>query len=357
MPSYTVVHRPAFLALAAGLLLHVACRGLPDQPVPLPAMADVGAAVPLPAAPERQFDFWLGEWAVQNLHVERDGSWQKTGTARARIDAVAGGNAVLERWTGEAKHRLIGFSLRSFDPALGAWQIYLNWHGGKPGGFFLMHGERNGERIELFPPGDTRRTRYTFSRPHAGSCQWDSAVSEDGERWITDWVMQFTRRGEPQVLDAASTVIVEPPAAAAAYPETRRLDALIGAWRGEARAREADGSWTDGEIEVRVTSMIEGFGLLQLTDTTWGGRSLLAMGWDRQADGWVAVRADSAALGLLRLTGRIEDGGVAFTAGESPGDVRERWQQETDDRYRWQRAVHTDDGWRTVLEAALARVP
>ncbi len=56
---------------------------------------------------------------------------------------VAEGAAVLERWTGElGGDPLIGFTLRAYDPELGKWSVWLNWHGGKPGGFSPMQWTR-----------------------------------------------------------------------------------------------------------------------------------------------------------------------------------------------------------------------
>ena len=322
----------------------------PREPVELPPMPHVGAAVPLPDEPARQFDFWLGEWSVDNKRLKR-GGWVDSGTAVARIQAVADGNAVLERWTGElGGDPLIGFSLRAYDPALGKWVIHLNWHGGRPGSFFVMHGERNGERIELFPPGDKTSTRYTFSLAHEGSAQWDNATSRDGgQTWITDWVMQFTRSGPPRAVDATSAAIELPPTTASKYPETRALDDLIGSWQGAARFLQDDGSWTEGTIDVRVTSMIEGFGLLQFLDTSEGERSLSALGYDTAVEDWVAVRATNRAPGLLRLTGTPVDGSITLTSDD--GTVREVWTRLSADSYEWKRSV----AGTSVAQAMLTR--
>ena len=120
--------RPMLLSL----IMMVGCSG--SGPVPVPEMPSQGAAIPLPDDPHRQFDFWLGEWNVQNKHL-RDGDWNDSGTAVALIQAVVDDGAVLEQWNGElGGDPLIGFSLRAYDPELGNWPVYLNWHGGRPGG-------------------------------------------------------------------------------------------------------------------------------------------------------------------------------------------------------------------------------
>lgn len=344
-----------YLLLTIAVLTVVGCTGTPDRPVPLPEMPALGEPVPLPADPHRQFDFWLGEWNVQNKHL-RGGSWKDSGTARALIQPVVDGGAILEQWNGVLDgDPLIGFSIRAYDPSLGKWVIYLNWHGGKPGGFSPMHGTRREERMELFPPDDETQTRYTFSLARENSCQWDSANSKDGGKlWVTDWVMQFTRREAPLVADAANLPIRLPPESAADYPETRRLDSLIGSWYGQAQRLGPDGSWDQGTALARVSSMIEGFGLIQFVDTGWGERMFAALGYDTRADSWVAIRADNVSDGLLRLTGQIAEGSVTF-ASES---IRETWSKQNEEIYRFDRAISGDGGvsWETVFSATFERI-
>ena len=47
---------------------------------------------------KRQFDFWVGEWNVQNKHLQPDGNWKKSGKAVTRNYYVTGQNAVIELW-------------------------------------------------------------------------------------------------------------------------------------------------------------------------------------------------------------------------------------------------------------------
>jgi uncharacterized protein (TIGR01244 family) len=340
---------------AALLCVALGCSGLPDEPVPTPAMPSAGAPVPLADDPARLFDFWLGEWNVQNKHLDGR-AWADSGTAVARIQPVAGGTAVLEQWNGTlGGDPLIGFSLRAWDPGLAKWVIHLNWHGGKPGGFSEMHGVRNGERIEQFPPGDDTRLRYSFSLAHEDSCQWDEAKSKDGEVWITDWLMQFTRRDRPWAVDASNAPVVEPPAEAAAFEQTRALDFLIGAWQGSARVLETDGSWRQDTVHARVSSMIAGFGLLQFLDRDDGERTFAALGWDSRAEGWVALRADDGSDGILRMQGEPGERRVTFTGGADTG-LRESWVCAGLDACTWRRERAADEGaWETVVEADLRR--
>jgi uncharacterized protein (TIGR01244 family) len=338
--------------LAAG------CPDLPDTPVPPPEMPALGEPVALPDDAHRLFDFWLGEWNVQNKHLRPGGTWEDSGTAVARIRPVVDGGAVLEQWNGTIDgDPLFGFSLRAHDPGLDQWIIYLNWHGGRPGGFSKMHGAASGERIEQFPPGDDSRLRYSFSLIRQDSCQWDQARSEDGEAWITDWVMQFTRRDAPLPLDATNAPIVAPPEAAGAFEAPRALDFMIGAWEGGARVVGPDGTWQEDSARARVTSMLEGFGLLQFLDTGRGEKSLVAIGHDTSAGGWVALRADNRSPGLLRMEGAAGgDRTVLFASSENPA-LRESWSCTQIDRCSFLRETSPDGGtsWQAVLEAELTR--
>lgn len=342
-------------ALAGGAA--AGCGG-PDAPVPLPEAPTRGAPVSLPDEPHRAFDFWVGTWNVANRHLRR-GGWVDSGEAVARIRWVANRTAVLEQWDGAlGGDPLTGFSLRAWDPATGTWPVWLNWHGGRPNGFDLMVGERNGERLELFPPGGDRGTRYTFSFAHEESCRWDQATSEDGgTTWISDWTMDFSRTGPAEELDASNAPLVGPPASSARYGRTRELDFLLGAWSGPARVPGEDGREAETRATVRVSSMIEGFGLLQFVDTADGARRLAALGWDAGAEAWVAIDAagapDGAPDGLRRLTGAVDGRRATFT-----GDgVRFLWDCPDEGRCRLERAVSADGGatWTTVLAADLRR--
>ncbi len=347
------------LLLAGGVFWYMTRSDLPSRPVPLPARDGIGAPVPLPDEQARQFDFWLGEWDVQNKHVTRGGSWNDTGSAIVRVQPVVDGGAVLEQWKGTVKgNPLIGFSLRAYDPALDRWVIWLNWHGGTPGGFFRMDGSRVGDRIEQFPPDDRTALRYSFTNAFEDSAQWEEARSRDGgDSWITTWVMQLTRRSPALAVDAANMPVVEPPAGAEQYPSTRELDFLIGAWEGSGRVRTADGEWQELNGRARVTSMIDGFGLLQFVDTSDGGKSHAAMAHDATVGGWRGVRVDNAVGGLRTLAGETGENRSTFTTIDGVTRTRERWSCLTEDGCSFTREASTDSGatWAATLELQLGR--
>jgi hypothetical protein len=55
-------------------------------------------------AHERDLDFWVGEWKVQNRMLQAKG-WIDAGVAKARIRPILGGMAILEEWNGESGGR------------------------------------------------------------------------------------------------------------------------------------------------------------------------------------------------------------------------------------------------------------
>lgn len=105
----------------------------------------VGAAEP-PAPPcttepaFRQFDFWLGEWAVTD---RSDGSY----AGENRVTKIEGDCAVREEWTGSEGGT--GTSLNYYNPVTGKWrQIWvasgnysLEIEGGLRDGSMVMEGE------------------------------------------------------------------------------------------------------------------------------------------------------------------------------------------------------------------------
>lgn len=140
----------------------------------------------IPGEQQRQFDFWVGDWEVQNRRLQQDGSWQDGGTAHAQVNSVLDGRAILERWSGKDPFKLRGFSLRTYDTEQQRWEIILNWHSGVPSSFSQMVGNFADQKGEFFPPGGPPRTRFTFSRAAKDSCQWDQATLKNGTDWQTD---------------------------------------------------------------------------------------------------------------------------------------------------------------------------
>lgn len=188
----------------------------------------------------RDFDFWAGEWTVQNRHLSATGIWSDGTQTRARITPVIDGHAMLEEWAGPFGNGFMnGFSLRSYDPTEKLWTILLFWTMDGNGGFGTMQGTfRHGRGEFLAPlhptPGRGKVTRFTFSDGLAQSVRWDQANSVDGGiTWKTDWIMEFSRTAP--AANATETALSTNPWNAGAlslHVEARQLDWLRGTWSG-----------------------------------------------------------------------------------------------------------------------------
>jgi hypothetical protein len=134
------------------------------------------------SADARAFDFWIGEWEVRDA----DG----TVAGHNRIEAILGGAALRESWTGVSGH--VGTSLNAWDPDRGVWrQAWVDVNGF----WLLLEGELRdgamvleGDRPKRGDPTRTVRHRIVWSvvdgDPDRVRQHWE--FSEDGGvTWAT----------------------------------------------------------------------------------------------------------------------------------------------------------------------------
>lgn len=125
-------------------------------------------------APEyRQFDFWIGEWAVFQDE-------QRVGTNR--ISRTAGSCALLEQW--ESVRGTLGTSINFYDPQSGEWnQLWV----GEGGGLILrMHGAFADGQMML----GTDRTRETPDGDVYDRIRW----YQDGKDVMQIWEVSPDRQ-------------------------------------------------------------------------------------------------------------------------------------------------------------------
>ena len=273
--------------------------------------------------PHRQFDFWVGEWSVQNRNLQADGTWKDGDVTRARITPVCGGKALLEEWAGPFHGGFMnGFSLRSFEPEAGRWTILLFWTMDGNGGFGRMHGSFRHGRGEFFSnTTEAEQTRYTFSDGLADSVRWDQAFTKDaGQGWRTDWIMEFSRTRAAAVTTQASFFESEwTTGKVSSHAEARQLDFLLGSWAGEQTL--PDGAKREARLSCKLVN--KDCLVVDLLETRapgvegWDER-LAVRGFEVRSGAWASWSLSEQDPVMARAAGQVLEGGLEFThAGAS----------------------------------------
>jgi hypothetical protein len=147
------------------------------------------------------FDFYVGTWDVANRrrsdYLDENSPWEEfpaVSRASRHFDGAANFDEIefpTKGWT--------GLTLRLYDPEREEWSLYwVNKRTGRltppvVGGFA---GDGRGEFYgDDTYDGKDVRVRFIWSGITERSARWEQAFSLDGgESWLTNWVMDSTRR-------------------------------------------------------------------------------------------------------------------------------------------------------------------
>lgn len=315
----------------------------------------------------RAFDFWIGEWDVQNRQrAPDDVRFFETGRATDRVYPVVGGCGIVEHWRGHTFGTYtLGFSVRAYDPATEQWTIVLLWPApGRPSFGALQGGFRHGRGEFTFrralADGDTAINRFTFSDIGSHSLRWENGTSVDGgANWTTGWIMEFTRRDPLR-----TTALLNGPAMTTRRcpaEEHRRFDPYLGEWDGVRTGADGDTM----AVRVELTRILEGCAVmerLRATDRTW--RAFRVRAYEPDAERWVEYVLDADRGGeLVRRVADVDET-LSFrdvSVSEGPW-TRTRWITE-EGTVGWvvEEAGGPEGPWRTRarvrLERALADGP
>jgi hypothetical protein len=146
------------------------------------------------------FDFFTGTWDVVNRRrndfLDATGTWEEfPGVSRAtrHFDGRANFDEIDFPTKGFA-----GLTLRLYDPERQEWSLY--WASKRTGTLFPPVVGRFRDGRGEFYGDDTHegrpvRVRFMWSDITANSARWAQAYSpEAGATWVTNWVMELTRR-------------------------------------------------------------------------------------------------------------------------------------------------------------------
>lgn len=182
------------------LLLAGFCVALPSAVAGQSESAGIPARIQ-PGDGPHDFDFEFGEWKAKlrrRLHpLTGSTAWvEYEGTSVVR--RVWDGRANLgELDVSGAAGRIVGLSLRLYDPAARQWRI--SWANSADGqlGPPMIGGFQNGRgefyNQEMFN-GRAVFVRFIFSDIRADSFRLEQAFSDDGGKtWEPNWISEFTR--------------------------------------------------------------------------------------------------------------------------------------------------------------------
>ncbi len=189
----------------------------------------------------RQFDFWIGEWYVNNRFRQDDNSWKDEGEGYLKVWPVLDGKAIMEFWDGTGRNNNLvkGFSLRYYDKAQDKWIVCLNWPQPNNGGFFFLTGNfrfNRGEIFNQYPNQNGRliKSRFTFSDITDTSYRWNDGSSLDtGKTWRTNWIMEnFRKKNIPEWPNPNETFHSYSDDSYSTSEESKRFHFLEGNWKG-----------------------------------------------------------------------------------------------------------------------------
>ncbi|HEU5440397.1 MAG TPA: hypothetical protein VFU88_13985 [Ktedonobacterales bacterium] len=150
------------------------------------------------------FDFFIGCWDGHQRKLKQILSgcdeWDEVPSVSVVRKTLGGlGNfdeVTLEMPTG----RVIGLTLRVFDPQTRLWSIY--WASSTRGVLVApMVGRFENGRGEFYDretfEGRSIFSRFIWTSSGPDACHWEQAFSADGGRtWETNWIADFTRRAD-----------------------------------------------------------------------------------------------------------------------------------------------------------------
>jgi len=136
--------------------------------------------------PEKQLDFWLGEWNV---------SWGENQHGTNRVEQVLDGRVIQESFDGSPAIDFRGKSWSVYSAKRGIWQQtwvdtegnYWNFTGGVEGDTFFFATD---DVVE----GKPVRLRMVFYNIDRDTLDWRWERSENGETWQVLWQIHYLRK-------------------------------------------------------------------------------------------------------------------------------------------------------------------
>lgn len=151
----------------------------------------VTALFALDTAPERQLDFWIGEWKLDGKSYDAQGKATKTSSTNS-IKSAFDGHVIQENFSQDGYK---GMSVSVFDPRSKLWkQTWVD----NQGSYIALEGKFENNAMTLFTKAGPKKpgayNRMLFNNIKADSFDWHwDATSDDGKTWKPVWEIHYTR--------------------------------------------------------------------------------------------------------------------------------------------------------------------
>ncbi|UCG26074.1 MAG: DUF1579 family protein [Chloroflexota bacterium] len=137
--------------------------------------------------PERQFDFWLGEWDV---------SWGEGQEGTNRVDKILDGKVIREQFDGNPAMPFQGVSLSVYDARAELWrQTWVDTESNYWSFVGRFEDGRMTLATEVEVEGKPVQLRMVFYNIAADELDWNWERSEDGGKsWELRWHIHYRRK-------------------------------------------------------------------------------------------------------------------------------------------------------------------
>ena len=249
----------------------------------------------------RQFDFWIGEWRVDNRFKQNDNSWKDEGNGHLKVWPVLDGKAIIEFWDGTGRNNNIikGFSLRYFDKAKKKWITCLNWPQKNNGGFFFLSGNFRFNRCEIFNQypnqnGNLITNRFTFADITDTTYRWNDDSSLDtGKTWKSSWIMEnFRLKDIPGFPKPNEKFHTYEDGSFSTTDDSKRFHFLEGVWKG-VLSDSTNSGWDDKNIEITFWKVHNGISIFYKLKSDSNFEEVGMLTYREQSDIWLSMRLDN----------------------------------------------------------------
>ena len=146
------------------------------------------------------FDFFAGNWQIENRRRAADGGWDEF-AATGEVDMHVDGLVQFDRYDAPAfpgRGHVRAVTVRAYDETTGLWSIVWLSNYAPPDlrpvvGAWEGDAAVFSQTIET-EDGQPLGIRFDWERRGAGRAHWAQSLSLDGgATWTLDWTMDFTR--------------------------------------------------------------------------------------------------------------------------------------------------------------------